>query len=148
MTNAKNRRKITMAALVVALGAAVYLNWQYARTDDPLSFEVEDSMVLSTEGDEISDANKNYGAAQLVSGTKDSGDTYFEEAELKRGKTRDEALDKLQKSLKNAKLTADEKQELTASLSTVISAMTAEGDIENLVKAKGFANCLAFIDVE
>ncbi len=135
-----------MAALVVALGAAVYLNWQYARTDDPLSFDTQDSMVLSTEGDIVSDVNKNYGDAQLVSTTTDSGDAYFEEATLKRDKTRDEALDKLQKSLKSAKLTDEEKQKLTDALSGVITAMTAEGDIENLVCAKGFANCLAFID--
>ena len=146
MTNAKQRRKITMAALVVALGAAVYLNWQYARTDVPLGFEVEDSMVLSPEEGVTSDVNKNYGDAQLVSAAKDSGSAYFEEAALKRTKTRDEALDKLQKSLKNADLTAEEKQQLTEKLSAVITAMTAEGDIENLVKAKGFADCLAFID--
>ena len=95
MTNAKQRRKITMAALVVALGAAVYLNWQYSRTDIPLGFEVEDSMVLSPEEDVAGDVNKNYGDAQLVSATKDSGSAYFEEATLKRTKTRDEALDKL-----------------------------------------------------
>ncbi len=148
MTSAKSRRKITMAALVVALGAAVYLNWQYARTDDPLNFEVEDSAVLSSGDSSISDANKNYGDAQLVSVTKDSGDAYFEEAELKRTKTRDEALDKLQSSLKSSKLTEEEKKQLTDTLGTVITAMTAEGDIENLVKAKGFANCLAFIDQE
>lgn len=148
MTNAKNRRMITMAALVAALGAAVYLNWQYAGAEDPLSFEAQDSMVLSAEGDAISDVNKNYGDAQLVSLSKNAGDAYFDEAELKRSKTRDEALDKLQKSLKNAKLSDDEKQKLTDSLALVISAMTAEGDIENLVRAKGFANCLTFIDEE
>ena len=146
MTNAKQRRKITMAALVVALGAAVYLNWQYSRTDVPLGFDVEDSMVLSSEDDITSDVNKNYGDAQLVSATKDSGSAYFEEAELKRTKIRDEALDKLQKSLKNAELSVEEKQQLTDKLGAVITAMTAEGDIENLVKAKGFSDCLAFID--
>ncbi len=148
MTNAKQRRKITMAALVVALGAAIYLNWQYARVDEPLSFDTADSMVLSTEDDVINDVNKNYGDAQLVSANKDQGEAYFEEAALNRSKVRDEALDKLQKSLKNAKLTEQEKQALTGTLTNVITAMTAEGDIENLVKAKGFANCLAFIDEE
>ena len=41
-----------------------------------------------------------------------------------------------------------EKQKLTDELSGVLTAMTAEGDIENLVRAKGFANCLAFIDTD
>lgn len=146
MTNAKKRRKVTMGALVVALGAAIYLNWQYARTDTPLTFDAADSMVLSTEEDVIDDVNKNYGDAQLVSVSKDDGAAYFEDAAMRRTRTRDEALDKLQKALKDAKLTEEEKQKLTNELSSVITAMTAEGDIENLVCAKGFANCLAFID--
>lgn len=148
MTNAKKRRQVTMAALVVALGAAIYLNWQYARTDEGIGFDTQSEMVLSAESDVIDDVNKNYGDAQLVSarGT-DSGD-YFEEAALKRAQTRDEALDKLQKSLKNAKISDSEKQELTAQLGQAITAMTAESDIENMVCAKGFASCLAFIDAE
>lgn len=148
MTSAKQRRKITMAALVVALGAAVYLNWQYARTDTPLGFDTADSMVLSTGENIVDDVNKNYGDAQLVSVSQDDGDAYFEEAALKRSKTRDEALDKLQKALKSSKLTEQEKQELTDALSQVLLAMTAEGEIENLVCAKGFANCLVFINEE
>lgn len=148
MTSAKQRRKITMAALVVALGAAVYLNWQYAKGDQPLGINTADSMVLSPGDGVIDDVNKNYGDAQLVSVSKDSGDSYFEEAALKRSKTRDEALDKLQKALKSAKLSDQEKQQLTDALSSVLTAMTAEGDIENMVCAKGFAHCLAFIDEE
>lgn len=145
MTNAKKRRRVTMAALVAALGAAVYLNWQYARTDGT-NFDTQNSMVLSTEGEAVTDANKNYGDAQLVSAVQDDAASFFDEAALKRSKTRDEALDKLQRSLKNAKLTTEEKDRLTQTLSGVITAMTAEGDIESLVCAKGFSHCLAYID--
>ncbi len=61
-------------------------------------------------------ANKNYGEAQLVSVNKDSGTEFFESARLTRRKARDEALDTLKKSLKDTKLTSEEKEQLTTEL--------------------------------
>ena len=89
---------------------------------------------------------KNYGDAQLVATTEKSTQKYFEETRLSRQKSRDEALDVLQKTLKNAKLSDTEKTNATAELSKIVKDITAESDIENLVKAKGFTDCVAFIN--
>ncbi len=155
MKNIKNKRRITLLTLVLALGVAVYLNWQYSRTEtDFLTTQDALAVTNSVEGEEIvmpvqegvqeALPNKNYGDAQLVS--VNESDEYFESARLTREKTRDEALDKLQSSLKQANLTAAEKEVLTKDLSFVIAAITAESDIENLVKARGFSDCVAFVD--
>ena len=90
--------------------------------------------------------NKNYGDAQLVATTQSDSDKYFEQARLSRQKTRDEALDTLQKTLKNAKLSDSEKTKATEELSVIIQNMTTETDIENMVKAKGFRDCVASIN--
>lgn len=151
MRNSKVNQKMTLLTLVVALGVAVYLNWEYAKSTDlaldatqanaPVTGVVTDALAVDARvGD------KNYGEAQLVSVGEATGDKFFEQARLSRTKTRDEALDKLQKSLKNAKLTNEEKAELTAQLTATIDSITAESDIENLIKAKGFVDCVAFID--
>lgn len=171
--SAKNKRKLTLITLVLALGVAVYLNWEYAKNDDGfqvldgatevgttaegISFEtlpddtVTDVLETSVTADNQSDVtdslpDKNYGDSQLVSATKSTGDKFFDEARLTRSKTRDEALDKLQKSLKSANLTDEEKKSLTDNLTAVLQSITKESDVENLVKAKGFADCVAFID--
>ncbi len=163
--NAKSRRQFTLLTLVAALGVAVYLNWEYAKSDTLLSSETNasaaDSGVSVSAGVEedagaltdplttdtpSSEGNKNYGDAQLVSIGQKSSDQYFDEARLSREKSRDEALDTLEKSLKKANLSEEEKAELTARLSGVVESITAESDIENLVKAKGFVDCVAFID--
>ncbi|MDD3429874.1 MAG: SpoIIIAH-like family protein [Oscillospiraceae bacterium] len=182
MKNPRNRRQLTMVTLVVALGVAVYLNWQYAKADAPQQLEtgqptaatevlsVEDGAAQATAtGDSAAEvgatsentaevaaeqtdviteevANKNYGDAQLVSADGNSAEAYFEEARLTRTKTRDEALDKLQKSLKSAKLTSTEKEELTANLTAIIDSIAAESDIESLIKAKSFSECVVFIN--
>ena len=152
MKSAKSKRQITLLTLVLALGVAVYLNWEYAKNSSDLLIAGEAAAVNATSIETVENIveealpDKNYGDAQLVN--VGESDAYFEQARLTRSKTRDEALDKLQKSLKSANLTKEEKEALTGNLSAVIAAITAESDIENLIKAKGFADCVAFIDGE
>ncbi|MEG1895704.1 MAG: SpoIIIAH-like family protein, partial [Oscillospiraceae bacterium] len=87
---------------------------------------------------------KNYGDAQLVASNAKSAKKYFEETRLSRQKSRDEALDTLQKSLKSAKLSDSEKKDATQELSKIVQDITTETDVENMVKAKGFVDCVAF----
>lgn len=154
MKSAKTRRQLTLLTLVLALGVAVYLNWEYARINvDETQLGTVDvaaqvtDQTESTTGVQEALPDKNYGEAQLVSANV-SSDAYFEQARLTRQQTRDAALDTLQKSLKSAKITTEEKTALTDKLSATVEAMTAESDIENLVRAKGFVDCVAFIDSE
>lgn len=155
MKSAKNKRKLTLLTLVVALGVAVYLNWEYAKNDLPFETQEASAVNAQTSAARQEDLavveplpDKNYGYAQLVNSGGTGGSQYFEQARLTRSKTRDEALDKLQKSLKNAGLTQDEKTSLTQRLSAEIESITVESDIENMVRAKGFVDCVAFIDGE
>ncbi|MCI6083893.1 SpoIIIAH-like family protein [bacterium] len=85
-------------------------------------------------------AGKNYGEAQLVSVSKDSGTEFFEQARLSRSKARDEALDAIKKTLKNSELTDEEKKQITSELEQQVSSITTETTVENLIKAKGFAD--------
>lgn len=87
-------------------------------------------------------AGKNYGEAQLVSVSKDSGMEFFEQARLSRSKARDEALDAIKKTLKNSELTDEEKKQITSELEQQVSSITTETTVENLIKAKGVADCV------
>ena len=154
-------RGATAVVLTLALGAAVYLNWSFSREappslvvsdtageavetsaqaaepiTDPLVLETSagaDTQMMSAE----ETANKNYGEAQLVSVNKDSGTEFFESARLTRSKARDEALDTLKKSLKDTKLTSEEKEQLTTQLSDRISNITLETKLERLYRLRG-----------
>lgn len=158
-------RGAAAAVLTLALGAAVYLNWSFAREapglavdapadtvetsaaaaevlTDPLAVETAAEAEVSVEDA----ADKNFGEAQLVSVNKDSGTEFFESARLTRSKARDEALDALKKSLKDAKLSDEEKNELTTQLSARISNITLETKLETLIKSKGFADCVVNLE--
>ena len=152
----KNTRKATAITLAAALVIAVYLNWQYARTGVTLEEDAVNVSAVSqetvpvtdelmTEAEAVSSANKNYGEAQLVSVANNSGSKFFEEARLKRTKAHDEAMDSIQKALKSASLSTEEKEEYTSQLTGNLADLNAENEIETLVKAKGFADCLCFL---
>ena len=156
----KNTRKATAITLAAALVVAVYLNWQYARTGVTLeedavnvaaTVETEEAVSapimdgLMTEAEAVSSANKNYGETQLVSVANNSGSKFFEEARLKRTKAHDEAMDAVQKALKSASLSAEEKKSYTQQLTGSLEDLNAENEIETLVRAKGFADCLCFL---
>ena len=87
-------------------------------------------------------ANKNYGEAQLVSASQDTGTEFFDTARMARTKARDEALDSIQKTLKNTSLSEEEKEKLTEELEMQVSNITSETSLESKIKAKGFADCV------
>ena len=156
----KNTRRATAVTLAAALVIAVYLNWQYARTNvetEPLDAQMvsaaagpaeETAAVLDglpTEAEAASDVSKNYGEAQLVSVANDSGTKFFEQARLKREKAHDETVDTLQKTLKGSALSAEEKKAYTDQMAAALEDLNAENEIETLIRAKGFADCLCFL---
>ena len=157
----KNPRRATAVTLAAAMAVAVYLNWQYARDGLDLGGEAltvaatmsESEPVLSgaitdelmTEAEAVSSTAKNYGEAQLVSVASDTGAKFFEQARLKREKSHDEAMDTIQKSLRSAALTEEDKKEYAAQMKQNLEDLNAENEIETLVRAKGFADCLCFL---
>ena len=162
-------RQATAAVMVLALGAAVYLNWSFARqapqemtvaseSVSEIDGAVEASAVLDPlEATETSEAvedlgqqtaNKNYGEAQMVSVTQDSGTEFFEQARLSRSQSRDEALEALNKALKDTTVSEEEKKALTDKLSTQVNNITLETKLETLIKSKGFADCVVNLEGE
>ena len=168
-------RGMTMLALTAALGAAVYLNWSFSQQTpqtvsstegtDAVSVSAEagenvqavqgdagDAVAvydpLTTEGQETGreTADKNYGEAQLVSVNEDTGEEFFDSARLSREKSRDEALDTIEKTLKNSTLSDSEKQQMTETLKTQITNIETESELETLIKAKGFVDCVVMLD--
>lgn len=147
---------VTAAFLTLAMGGAVYLNWNYARAlpaeaqtvgaAAEKTAAVTDPLLPAAAEIDAGNTAKNYGEAQLVSVVKDAGTSFFESARLSRDKARDEALETLKKALKNAKLTDEEKTALTEKLSAQVGSITAAAELESLIKAKGFADCLVALD--
>ena len=132
----KNRkRNITMIAVLLFVCAAVALNWSYnQRWGKP------DEEMVQAMDEARSSADAEYEAA-MASGAS----SYFAEARLTRQLSRDEALELLQ----TAATAEAASQETIDSAMNAISAMAAcsmkESQIENLLLAKDFQDCVVYI---
>lgn len=129
-----SKKHIILSALVVALSIAIYLNWEYVRVNNS-DFVNTDKLAASataTMGEESSGANY--------------GEAYFAEAKLSRTKSRDEAIEAMKYMLSDANLSSAQLKEYTAEAAKMAASIESEGKIENLIKAKGFADCMVYLD--
>ena len=125
-------RGIVVAGSALLIGAAVYLN--YAWFYDPAG-------------------SLGYGEGNMDSGFSDSTGTgategendYFTSTALDRQEARDEAIDVLKLVAESEESSEEAKAEAAEKISKIAVDIQNEANIETLVKAKGFEECVAII---
>ena len=107
-------------------------------TDDPLVTGDSSAQTGSTGTDESGDVKTS-------AETAETGSEYFATARLNRQQARDSALSLLQDAA--AREDADEtvKNQVNDTIQTMADYTVTEAQIENLVIAKGYTDCVAFI---
>lgn len=150
------KRQIVLATLVVALGAAVFVNWYYTKPDA----EKANTGVTVTE--QATQAAGNLGDALLVNSStassKDSTqeskaqqaqaqaeDEYFAQARLNRSTAHDKAVETLKKTIEDSKASSEAVKTATQELATLSKAIKLEADTENLINAKIGSPCVVVI---
>ncbi len=139
------KRNVVIAAIMLFVCAAVYLNWSYNQEvevgSDPSGGKLlgEATLVDGKNEDPLLSNNESDGAQKTG---------YFSSARLNRKQARDSALSLLQDAA--ADTMADQKMidEANASIQTMAAATMSEAQIENLVTAKGYDDCICFIGEE
>ena len=126
------KKQLVLASLVLALGAAVYLNWQFAGTG---RLPVGDS----------SSETSQLGAAQLVNNTY--GDA-LAQARMDRQNSRDQALELLDGVLEDVDSDSAAKQQAVEEASAIAQNILAESNVESLLEAKGYTDCVAYITAQ
>jgi stage III sporulation protein AH len=129
--SSKTARSVVVTMAVLLIGLAVYLNYRWFY--DPV-----DSLGYG-------DNNMDDNYSDSVDTGADSANDYFAAALLTRQQSRDEAIDVL--TLVSSSADADEatKAEAQAKISRIATDIQNEANIEALVKAKGFEECVAVI---
>lgn len=144
------KRNMVVAVIMLFVCAAVYLNWSYSQ-------EVEEGSQ-SAGGKLLGEATLVAGASDdpLLEGTAEDGDQdtqtqaqsqtgYFSTARLNRQQARDSALSLLQDAAADEVADQTMRDEANAAIQTMADNTLAEAQIENLVIAKGYADCVCFI---
>ena len=131
----KITRSVIVAVAVLLIGLAVYLNyrWFYDPTD---AMGYGDNNMQDNYGDSAS------------TGTTGNENDYFAAAALTRQQSRDEALDVLAIVASSEDADAEAKAEAQAKIAKIANDIQNEANIETLVKAKGFEECVAVISDE
>jgi stage III sporulation protein AH len=123
------KRNVIAACAVLLIGAAIWVNWMFFATEED-GYKGYD------------DVSGNLSASQQ-SGAEDN---YFATVQVSRERTRDEALEVLQSVVDNASADEAVKTQALSDINKLALEMSAESNIETLVMAKGFEDCVAVIN--
>ena len=135
--------------IAVFVCAAVYLNWNYEQQAGKVLGESamvgnEDPLLTGQEQQEGQEGQSGDGSAAQDGAAQNTSD-YFANARLNRQQARDSALTLLQDAAAGEGADQTLKDEANASIQTMADYTVTEAQIENLVVAKGYADCVAFI---
>lgn len=131
------KKQLVSIALVLTLGAAVFVNWYFARPGV--------KSVIDTSKTTVNRQVENLGDAQYVSATTASSET-MAGFKVKREAAHDEAKETLNSVIKDAKSDSEAAEEAGEALAELSKTIKNEADLENLITAKISSDCVVIID--
>lgn len=131
------KKQLVSIALVLTLGAAVFVNWYFERPGV--------KSVIDTSKTTVNRQVENLGDAQYVSATTASSET-MADFKVKREAAHDEAKETLNSVIKDAKSDSEAAEEAGEALAELSKAIKNEADLENLINAKISSDCVVIID--
>ena len=134
------KKNLVAAAVLVTVCTGIYVNWLYTEQStakeltETLDFEKvmsDDTLILSAEDAVLTDAAAN------------TATDYFAAVRLSRQQARDSAVSLLQDVSVNSDQTKAE--ESAAELEDIVQTALTEAQIESLIIAKGYTDCVAYM---
>ena len=132
------RKNIVVAAVLLAVCGGIYVNWMYGQ--DQAVADLTDTL----DGDKILSADQ----LVMADGTTENSNTmvdYFAAVRLSRQEARDSAVSLLQEAMAYGDVEASQSG---TQLQELVNMALNEAQIESLVIAKGYADCVAYISDE
>lgn len=133
------KKRAVVGAVLLFVCAAVYMNWRYAGSLEDTSKVLGESTLVSGEKTGENDAN-----VQQMGNEND----YFATARLSRKQARDNAISMLKDASTDENADQSVLYEASKTLQVLAGYTVAESQIENLVTAKGYTDCVAFMGAE
>lgn len=127
------KRNLIIGIAAILIVAAVAINWAVFAGDDD-----------GYDGYDVSSGMSNsYGD---TSAGKDTSDDFFAATQVSRERARDEAMEVLQSVIDDEKADEASKTAAYESITKIAEQMDNEANIESLVMAKGFTQCVAVLN--
>ena len=130
------KKNFIIAGVVLLIGAAVLLNWVLFTGGDGTGYNYDKPSSVVNNQEENKEGNTAEEPAK---------NTYFSATQVARQKARDEALEVLKTVVNNESADEAVKNEALTGISAIASEIEKEANIESLITAKGFENCVAVL---
>lgn len=136
------KKNVVAAAVLVTVCAGIYVNWLY--TEDQTTANLADTLdkdkIMSADMLVMSD---DADLSVDVAGDNSTVTDYFAAVRLSRQEARDSAVGLLQEAMAYNDDAQDEQS--NAQLEEIVQVALCEAQIESLVIAKGYTDCVAYI---
>lgn len=135
------KKNLIAAAVLVTVCAGIYVNWLYA--GDTSAQKLTDTLdAQKVMGEDTLELTEDMAA--IMNGEQiDTSDNYFAAVRLSRQQARDEAINLLQEA---AAMDGGSKEaEASQDLEDIVQTALSEAQIESLIIAKGYADCVAYM---
>ena len=132
MFSSRATKSLAVFLVVVLIGAAVYVNYK-------LFYDPVNGMGYGE-----NNMQNNFDSSTATGGNA-TEENYFTATALNRQQSRDEAIDVLKLVSESNESSEEARAEASAKISQIAIDIQNENNIETLVKAKGFEECVAII---
>lgn len=141
------KKNMVAAAVLITVCAGIYVNWLY--TEDRTTASIEDILdtekVMSQDTLVLSEDMAAIAAGEDVATTASD---YFAAVRLSRQEARDSAVNLLQEAMAYNGSESSKDVESAMELEQIVQTALSEAQIESLVIAKGFTDCVAYMSGE
>lgn len=139
------KKNIVAAAVLVTVCAGIYVNWLYTEQEpvQSLSETLDYEKVMSEDGLLLTEDVAAITAGEDVSTTATD---YFAAVRLSRQQERDNAFNMLQEVMTYSE--TDKAAESALDLEDIVQTALSEAQIESLIIAKGYQDCVAYMTSE
>ena len=152
------RKEVLIGSLILLILVAAFINFNYSQqpAEDPnaaltsaqASASPSPQPSASPDGQQVDETARKMGEAQYVnSNAAEATDSnYFAEARMNKESARSKSMEMLNEMLNNANVDAESKQKAQEDMLALAAVTDKEASCENLIKAKGFEECVVFVN--
>ena len=138
------KKNLVAAAVLVTVCGGIYINWLYSDSQAAanLTDTLDEEKIMSADTLVMSDGS-TYDDTQTASNTQAD---YFAAVRLSRQEARDSAVDLLQEAMAYAE--GEQAEQTGNELEQIVQTALCEAQIESLIIAKGYTDCVAYMSDE
>ena len=145
------KRGAVAAAVLIFVAAAVYLNWSYGKNEAAAqeTYSGDEAMEQlsqpSEQTRETTDAPEESAGLYYETAQESEAGEFFSTARLSRNQARDEAKSALSAICETPGASQEAIDSAIAQMTAIASNAVLESEIETLICAKGFSECVTYI---